>query len=58
VAGGEEARELARNSSLTTFATAIITKVEMKKGLKFILKGTMFYDMEKQAAARLIGVKI
>jgi hypothetical protein len=49
-------RELARNSSLTIFATAIMTMVEITKDLKFILKGTTFCDMEKQAAARPMGV--
>jgi hypothetical protein len=35
-----------------------MTKVEITKDLKSILKGTTFCDMEKQAAARPIGVKI
>ena len=51
-------RELAKNSSLITFAIAIITNVEITKDLKFMIKGTTFCDIEKHAATRPIGVKI
>jgi hypothetical protein len=33
-----------------------MTMVEITKDLKFILKGTTFCGMEKQAAARPMGV--